>query len=237
MTGTAGPPVLRPMQNLQRIRRDWSASTILAVVIQCDGQIWHADGGGGYRIGKGRRLAAGRIEPAVLSQLRVDLGSADTVALLRATIEALAAGGEPVDGRKMAGMERRASTLAAQIVRTIDLAAQIADPKPVLRRVADLALQRAELQAELEGLQDRKAVAQSAAAITEDEVRNLLAQLLESITAATADSELNTQARMALREVLDRIEINTNQDPPVLSLHYAVQTRVNLASPRGFEPL
>ena len=59
-------------------------------------------------------------------------------------------------------------------------------------RVADLALQRAELQAELEGLQDRKAIAKSAAIITEDEVRNLLAQLLESITAATADSELHS---------------------------------------------
>ena len=67
-----------------------------------------------------------------------------------------AAGGEPVDGRKTAGMERRASTLAAQIVRTIDLAAQIADPKPVLRRVADLALQRAELQAGQQVLQDRR---------------------------------------------------------------------------------
>ena len=89
----------------------------------------------------------------------------------------------------------------------------------------------------MEGLQDRKAIAKSAAIITEDEVRNLLAQLLESITAATADSELHSQARMALREVLDRIEINTDQNPPVLSLHYAVQTGDMVASPRGFEPL
>ena len=173
----------------------------------------------------------------MLSQLRVDLGSADTVALLRTSMEVLAAGGEPVGGRKMAGMERRAPTLAAQILRTIDLAAQIADPKPVLRRVADLELQRVELQAELEGLRDRKAVAQSAATITEDEVRNLLAQLLESITAATADSELHSRARMALFEVLDRIEVDTSQNPPVLSLHYAVQTGDLVASPRGFEPL
>ena len=238
ITDAEAESILRQLeQGVQGRRLRESPLLLSGLLVGLDGQVWHADGGGGYRIGKGRRLAAGRIEPAVLSQLRVDLGSADTVALLRATMEALAAGGEPVDGRKMAGMERRASTLSAQIVRTIDLAAQIADPTPVLRRVADLELQRAELQAELEGLQDRKAIAKSAAIITEDEVRNLLAQLLESITAATADSELHSQARMALREVLDRIEINTDQNPPVLSLHYAVQTGDMVASPRGFEPL
>ena len=100
-------------------------------------------------------MAAKRIEPAVLSQLRFDLGSDNTVALLRTTMEALAAGGEPVASRKLAGMEKRGATLAAQIVRTIDLAAQIPDPAQVLRRVADLELQRAELQSELEGLRNR----------------------------------------------------------------------------------
>ena len=68
-------------------------------------------------------------------------------------------------------------------------------------------------------------------------MRDLQAQLLASITAAAADSDLHGQARMALREVLDRIEINTDQNPPVLSLHYAVQTGDMVASPRGFEPL
>ena len=207
------------------------------LLVGLDGQVWHADGDGGYRIGKGRRVAARRIEPAVLRQLRVDLGSDDTVALLRTTMEALAAGGEPVDGRKLAGMEKRGAALAAQIVRTIDLAAQIVDPAPVLRRVADLELQRADLQSELEGLRNQKQIAQSATTITEDEVRNLLTQLLKSITAAAADCDLHSPARMALREVLDRIEINTNQNPPVLSLHYAVQTGDMVASPRGFEPL
>ena len=65
----------------------------------------------------------------------------------------------------------------------------------------------------------------------------MLAQFLESNTVAAADSELHSRARMALCEVLDRIEINTNQNPPVLSLHYADQTGDKVASPRGFEPL
>ena len=133
ITEAEADSILRQLeQGMQGRRLRESPLLLSGLLVGLDGQIWHADGGGGYRIGKGRRLAAGRIEPAVLSQLRVDLGSADTVALLRATMEALAAGGEPVDGRKMAGMERRASTLSAQIVRTIDLAAQIADPSPSL---------------------------------------------------------------------------------------------------------
>ena len=148
-------------------------------------------------------------------------------------MEALATGGEPVDGRRLSGMSKRVDALAAQITRTVDLAAQIEDPAPVLRRVHDLERQRAELLADLADLTARRAMAAGAASITEDHVRGLLAQLLDSITRAADDSELRGQARMALREVLDRVEIDAAQNPPVLSLHYAVQTGDMVASPRG----
>ena len=83
----------------------------------------------------------------------------------------------------------------------------------------------------------RRAMTAGAASITEDQVRALLGQLLDAVAKAAEDSELRGQARMALREVLDRVEIDAAQTPPVLSLHCAVQTGDMVASPRGFEPL
>lgn len=198
-----------------------------------DGLPWHADGAGSYRVGKGRRVMAWRVESAVLGQLGRDLAADETVQRLRCAMEDLATGGEPIDGRRLSGMSKRADALAAQITRTVDLAAQIEDPAPVLRRVRDLERQRAELLADLADLTARRAMAAGAASITEDQVRGLLAQLLDSITRAADDSELRGQARMALREVLDRVEIDAAQKPPVLSLHYAVQTGDKVASPRG----
>ena len=83
----------------------------------------------------------------------------------------------------------------------------------------------------------RRVMTAGVASITEDQVRALLGQLLDAVAKAAEDSELRGQARMALREVLDRVEIDAAQNPPVLSLHCAVQTGDMVASPRGFEPL
>jgi site-specific DNA recombinase len=233
ITEAEAEAILRQLeQGVQGRRLRQSPMLLTGLLVGLDGQPWHADGDGCYRAGKGRRVAATRVESAVLAQLRVDLASDECVQMLRVEMARIASGGEAIDGRRLAGMEKRAAALAAQISRTIDLAAQIADPAPVLRRVADLEHQSAELLADLQHLRSRQAMAQGAADITEMEVRGLLDELLDAIASATADSAMHGQARLALREVLDRVELDVHQNPPVLSLHYAVQTGDMVASPR-----
>lgn len=193
---------------------------------------WHSDGEGFYRVGKGKRVGAEKLEAAVLAVLTQDLASDVAVEHVRAAMEAIAAGPE-VDGRRLAGMERRIATLTTQIGRTVDLAAGMKDPAPVLRRVEDLEHQRAGLVDELAGLRlqrDRQAVA---TAIDVDQVRALLRRLFGEISDTAGDPARRAAARQAIAEVVERVEL----DPTslVFRLHYAVRTGDNLASPRGPE--
>lgn len=233
ITDAQADAILRQMEDGQAGRRLRASPLLLTgLLVTPAGVGWQSDGCGHYRAGKGRKVAAHRVERAVLGQLAQDLAADATVQLLQSHMAALASGGEPVDGRQLAGMEKRAATLAAQIARTVDIAAQMADPAPVLRRVADLEHQRAQLLADIDNIRERKAMASGAAMITADQVRALLARLQEHIAEAAADSEQRGDARMALREVLERVELDDKEKTPVLKLHYAVRTGVNLASPR-----
>lgn len=226
--------ILRQLEHGVQGRRLRASPLLLTgLLVTPAGDAWHSDGCGHYRVGRGRKIAAHRVESAVLGQLAEDLSSDQTVALLCAEMTRLAGGGEQIDGRRIAGMERRADTMAAQISRTVDLAARLDDPAPVLRRVADLEHQRAVLVADITDLKARQVIAAGASTITADEVRALLRVMIDEVTRAADDSETRGEARMALREVLDRIELDDRERTPAAVLHYALQTGVNLASPRG----
>ena len=80
-------------------------------------------------------------------------------------------------------------------------------------------------------------LAAGAAAISADQVPALLGRRHAEIATTAQDNELRNEARLALREVLEPIELCNQEKTPELVLHDAVSTGVNLASPRGFEPL
>lgn len=192
---------------------------------------WHSDGCGHYRLGKGPKIAAHRVEAAVLDTVMAELQAPDIVASLLEQINGLGAGDARVDGRRIAGMERTAATLAKTIARAVDLAAQAEDPAPFLRRVADLEHQRATLVAEIADLQARQAMAAGAVTMTEGQLRSVLAGLRDQIEASAATGETDT-ARLLLREVIERIELDHKEKSPVLTLHFAFSTGDILASPR-----
>lgn len=213
-------------------RRVRSSPLLFAGLVQTsDGRPWHSDGCGHYRVGKGRKIAAARLESALLRQLEQDLASDQAVQILQRELEQLA-GGPAIDGRRLAGIEKKAASLAAQIGRTVDLAAQLQDPAPVLRRVADLEHQRAELLAQLASLRMQRDQVRQATAIDEEQVRTLLRRLLAGITAAAVDEQLRDQARAAIAGVVAKVVLDDRQKENPAVLHYAVTTGVNLASPR-----
>ena len=203
------------------------------------GAPWHSDGCGYYRlasgIGKGRKIGAARIEGAVLERLAQDLSSDEAVARLLASMRELASGDGPVDGRRIAGLERKVAALTQQIGRTVDLAARLDDPAPVLRRVRDLEHARAHLIDELAELRARGDQLRQAEQIGPEQVRALLCRLLAQIREAASESETRAAARVSLHEVLERIELDVAASS--VRLHYAVLTGDKVASPRGFEPL
>lgn len=211
-------------------RRLRESPLLLTGLLQApDGSAWHSDGCGLYRLGKGKKISAARLDAGVLAIVARDFAADDTVAIILASMQAIA-GSEEVDGRRLAGLERRISTLTAQIGKTVDLAAQMADPAPVLRRVQDLEHQRAGLVAELGQLRAVRQQQAASTSIDATQVRALLRRLFQEIEAAAAEPERRAQARQMLAEAVERVEL----EPSTLTcrLHYAVRTGDKVASPR-----
>ena len=220
-------------------KRTRASPLLLTGLLETDRESWHSDGCGFYRLGKGRKLMAAHVEQAVLGRLQEDLMAEETVDRVRASMQAIAAG-EQVDGRRIAGLERRANSLSNEISRTVGLASQIPDPAPVLRRVTELEHQRAALLGEIGDMRRSQQEHSAAASLTVDQVRALLRRLFDEISELTADAERRAEARVMLSELLDRIELNPTS--ATARLHYSIKTSSaatgdKVATPRGFEPL
>jgi site-specific DNA recombinase len=233
ITDEQAEAILRQQEQALQGRRVRSSPLLLTgLLVSSAGEAWHSDGCGFYRLGKGPKVAAQRVERAVLERLAEDLASDDAVATIQAAMQDLASA-EPVDGRRLSGLERRIAGVTTQIGRTVDLAAQLEDPAPVLRRVQDLEHERARLVDELASLRQRQQQRHHAGAIDAAAVRVLLRHFLEQIMESSALEDQRAQARQALGEVLERIELDPQS--PVARLHYAVATGDKLASPRPVE--
>ena len=230
--------ILRQLEDGVQGRRLRASKLLLTgLLVTPDGQAFHSDGCGSYRLGKGRKISARAVESCVLGAVAADMSSSAFVQEMLQQLERIARGGEPIDGRRISGLEKRAASLSVQIARTVDLAAQMDDPAPVLRRVQDLEHQRARIIEELSDLLAQRTAAAGAAALSEAVVRGLLNRLLDQILVASAEDEARDEARQALREVIERIEVDLKEKSPVLTVHYAINTGDSVASPRGFEPL
>lgn len=234
----AAEAILRQQERALQGRRVRSSPMLLSGLLQApDGTAWHSDGCGHYRLAnRGRKVAAHRVDDAVLDRLGADLASDDTVERLQLALQHIAAGdGRPVDGRQLAALERRIATVTTQIGRTVDLAASLDDPAPILRRVADLEHQRAQLTAQLDELRHARQRAGTASTIDADQVRALLRRLMREIAERAEDLDHRAEARQALAEVLERVELDSAAT--TVRLHYAVATGDKVASPSTSEQL
>ena len=215
-------------------QRDRDSDALLSgLVFAPDGTRWWAEADR-YRCGRSgnvRSLSRATLEDQVIDQVLEDLSSPGFApALLSGTRAALASETDPAALRRM---RAEISELATRISRTMDLAADLADPAPALRKVDELERQRAEL---LERLQSAEAEAERASWIGKVGVADV-ARALAGIAEQAKEAGRSERLRPVILSVVDRVEI----DPDSLSggICYrlaAPDSGVKMASPRGFEP-
>lgn len=214
--------LLRQMElAIQGRRLRHSPLLLSGLLVTPGGAPWHSDGCGFYRAGKGRKLVAGNVEKAILDRLLTDLQAESSVQRIHAHMVAIA-GADHIDGRSIAGLQRRANKLAAEIGRTIGLASQMQSPAPVLRRVEDLEHQHATVLSELDDLRVQQRQRSAAALITLDQVRALLRRLFSDLAEMASNDARRDATRLAINELVEKIEL----DPATLSarLHYSVKS-------------
>jgi len=227
ITDAEAEAILTQMERLTQGRRSARAVNLLfaGLLVTPDGRVWHSDGCGYYRLGKGRKISATRVEPAIVQQIQADMLDPQSVQRVLTAVQQLQEA--PPPRRAVAALERRLNSLTVQIGRTIDLAGQIDDPAPVLRRVEQLEASRASIIEQIAQARALSAQAESGKRLTAADVRALLNGLFADIAAGDAPEGV----RAALAQVVERVEL----DPSTLdaTVHYAVATGDNLASPRG----
>lgn len=214
-----------------KAQRDRDSGALLGgMLFAPDGAKWWAESDR-YRCGgKGRSIVRADIERQVIERVLLDIAAPEFApAMLKATRAALASDTDPAAVRALAN---EVAALAAQISRTLDLAAQLDDPGPALRKIDELERRRAEQAMKLQHLQLEQERAGQLGKISLDDVRRVLAEL----TAEMQETGRGDLLRPVILSVVERIEL----DPETLdgSISYRVATPrsgVNVASPRGFE--
>ena len=211
-------------------QRDRHSGALLGgLLFDPDGRKWWVEADR-YRCGS-RSISRATIDAQVLDQVLTDITSpAFAPALVHATRAALASDSAPATRRQLAA---EIEAIGRKISRMLDMAADLADPAPALRKIDDLECDRAGKQRELQQLE---AEAERAGWVEKVSVADV-ARLLAEISAEAKEAGRSDVLRPVVASVVERIEV----DPRTMSgaVHYRVaapETGVKLASPRGFEP-
>jgi site-specific DNA recombinase len=152
-------------------------------------------------------VACEAIEHAVIERVMLDLQAPHFVLALTRAAQSLAA---DVSDDSTDITRAEVTALATKISRMVDLAAEMTDPAPVMRKISELEERRAllatSLQAQENAYQQRVLLNQ----ITESHVRALLASIASDMT----DTDRPT-LKAALANMIERIDL----DPETLACH------------------
>lgn len=204
----------------RRTRADYLLSGVLRTP---DGQAWHGDGEGFYRVGKGRRIKAEKVDQAVLEQIAEHLQDS---AFISAYTKAARA--QALAMRKDADLPRMRKELAElerQIARITELLGQTSMPDPLLRQIETHEQRRIALAEEV----DRRSRAEADA----EKVRALTAAHVARVMRAMR-SDMAELDRDRLKDFLRAILTGAELDPAAgtLRLIYRLSAGDRVASPR-----
>lgn len=229
ITDAQAEAVLAQMERSTLGRRNRDTPLLLTgLLVSPEGEPWHSDGAGYYRLGKGKRVQAAKLERAVLDRVGIDLSSEATVQRIVESLRTLNDG--EVAGQTIAGLRTRIETLVAKQGRLTELVSEAPDAAPLLRKISEYESMRRELLDELAALEARQGLQKARQRIGATEVRVAIDRMLQSILEAS-----DARARQAIAEVVERIDLEPGAR--CARVHYAVSvpTGDNVASRRGFQ--
>jgi DNA invertase Pin-like site-specific DNA recombinase len=187
-----------------------------------DGQKWHADGDGSYRVGKGKRIKASEVDAVVLDAIKADIVSDEFASAVLDHYRALA---------KPASRDRSATKAAARIReieqqthRLAELMGQTTAPEALLRSIE-------KLEAERDGLAEQIAASKEA----EKAATSLRSLTLAQVKTFLGNIQVEDMDNDAMAALVERITL----DPATMEarIYYKIcqLTGDKLASPRGTE--
>ena len=186
-----------------------------------EGQQWTGDRRRYYRLKnkRGERSSSVPLEPlqgAVLKQVMADAQSPEFVHELAAEARRVAHTDDPAKP-----LRQQFEKLEQKVAKAGELALKLEDPEPMLKIIETTRRKQKALTEEIQSLDKESAVRNALANITDEQVATILKDAVEP--------------KALLNTVVSRITLDP--DTHECQIHYQLPMWLNVASPRGFEPL
>ncbi len=218
---------------VSRARRGLSEHLLSGLLRAPDGRLWEG-WCQSYRLkraksDRGRYVRKEAVDRAVVDQIVSDMGSDDFIDALYAEAKREA---RAIKSDTAGPLSRELQQLEAQIKKAMGFALQLDNPAPALRKVNELESRRQVLLEEISRVEQEHAVRNVLHSVTRDEVAKLV---------RTLAVEIDEAERPRLKGVLQAAVEQITLDPGNLHcrIHYRIAAgrTLDMASPRGFEPL
>lgn len=233
ITASEAHALLARLENLNRHapRRTPAAYLLTGILATPEGTAYHGDSGIYYRAGKGKKVRAAPIDRGILWHLHRELRSEKFITKLTRAAQQRAVDASPAQ-QQASALVSRARQIETAIGRMMDLATDMADPAPALRKIEKLEEERKALTGTAERATQEAAARAAWQQVTEADVRATLNAMVADIDALDREALKDWLARL-----LDKIEL----DPETLSvrLHYRITPARGdkLASPRDYDAI
>jgi site-specific DNA recombinase len=181
------------------------------------------------QVGNGSRsFLADRIDRAVIETVAKDLQSpAFVAAAVKSTREKFGA----THVEEIADARRQIAKLDARSGKLLEMATELKMRSPVLRKVEELERERTEIEQRIVGWDKDDEAAHALANVTDAQVRTMLGHMADEMRLYERDA-----LKDFLTSILDRIELDPDQQTLQLCYRIPLRGGVSVASPRGFEP-
>jgi site-specific DNA recombinase len=226
ITDSEAEALLASLQASQKRRSRHSEHVYLltGLLVTPDGQHWHGEwdtrmDAAVYRIGKGRRISARRVDAAVLDKLQADLQSPAAQQQLLDQLQASAL--QPVDGRTIAGLQKRIDALSKKVTVLVDrmMSAPDAAKSAYEREIAAAETERAVKMSELQGMKLAATQSIEAKQWTLKDAERLLAGLFAELRAGI-EAESLAGIKAALAGLVNQITLDPQTE--ACTIHYQI---------------
>ena len=230
ITDAEAETILARLENKKKTRMRSSDYLLSGLLYTPSGVAWHGNAGW-YRAGT-VNINAANLEHAVLAKVAEDLSSPAFIALMLK--EAHKCGDDKAGAGELATAQKQLGKVNKKISRLTSLLAETTSPRPLLEKIEALEQERRDLENRTSELNSADAPRRTLAMLTEGDVRALLASIANNIEVGERGT-----IKALLRNQIKKITLEKGTEGGVKACFdyvIPVETGVNVASPRGFEP-
>ena len=193
------------------------------------GAIWHSDGDGSYRVGKGPRIKAESVESVVIEKVIADLSADEMSTSILDHYKEVANKKGDVNVSKR--LRSKVTELKSNISKLVSLLTQTTSPDALLRSIETLEKEQVSATLQLEEYLEFEKSAKVMKALSITDVKRMLSNIVEDVRNEKNQEIIKDILATFIQSiVLDATTFNA-------SMTYKIShTGDKVASPRGFEP-